>query len=101
MAPFIASDKGASYHQWFIAFDQAPDNMQAFAIAIDNALRKKNIYYEDLVGGGILQPLVITPMKKNAFQDYMKSIGKVGGQNKVPRLSNDRIIADALKPFIL
>jgi len=75
--------------------------MKAFALEIDNALRKKNIYYEDLVGGGILQPLVITPMKKNAFQDYMKSIGKLGGQNKVPRLSNDRKIADALKPYIL
>lgn len=100
VAPYISSDKGASYHEWFVSFEQAPDNMQAFAKEIDNALRKKNIYYEDLVGGGILKSLVITPMKKNAFQEYMKSIGKLGGQNKVPRLSNDRNIAEALKPYV-
>jgi len=101
VAPNISSGEGNSYHEWFVSFDKTPDNMKAFALEIDNALRQKNIYYEDLVGGGILQPLVITPMKKNAFQDYMKSIGKLGGQNKVPRLSNDRKIAGALKPYIL
>lgn len=100
VAPNISSDKGASFHEWFVEFDKRPGDMEAFALEIDNALRKKNIYYEDLVGGGILKPLVITPMGKNAFQDYMKSIGKLGGQNKVPRLSNDRKIADALKPYI-
>ncbi len=99
VAPNISSGEGHSYHEWFISFDQEPTDMHTFALSIDNALRKKNIYYEDLVGGGILQPLVITPMKKNAFQDYMKSIGKLGGQNKVPRLSNDRKIADALGPY--
>ena len=101
VAPNISSGEGNSYHEWFVEFDKAPDNMKAFAIDIDNALRKKNIYYEDLVGGGILQPLVITPLQKNAFQDYMKSIGKLGGQNKVPRLSNDREIAEALEAYKL
>lgn len=99
VAPYISSGEGNSYHEWFVSFDREPDDMNAFALSIDNALRQKNIYYEDLVGGGILQPLVITPMQKNAFQDYMKSIGKLGGQNKVPRLSNDRNIADALKSY--
>jgi len=59
-------------------------------------MRAKNIYYDDLVSGNILHPLKITPVKKNGFIDYMKSIGKLGGQNKVPRLSNDRTIADEL-----
>ncbi len=99
VAPCISQSEGQSYHEWFIEFDQAPSNMQAFGKSLDNAMRKKNIYYEDLVGGGILTPLVITPLKKNAFQDYMRSIGKLGGQNKVPRLSNDRKIADALEQY--
>ena len=67
-----------------------------FAEKLDHHLREKNVYYDDLVGGNILSRLRITPVRKNGFIDYMKSIGKLGGQNKVPRLSNDRIIADAL-----
>jgi hypothetical protein len=66
---------------------------------LDQHMRQKNIYYDDLIAGGILQPLVITPIRKNGFIDYMKSIGKLGGQNKVPRLSNDRALADALDPY--
>ncbi|MEO5944202.1 MAG: hypothetical protein ABIP30_02010, partial [Ferruginibacter sp.] len=59
----------------------------------------KNVYYDDLIGGNILQKLKITPIKKNGFVDYMKSVGKLGGQNKVPRLGNDRKIADELSSF--
>ena len=75
--------------------------MHTFREKIDNNLRGKNVYYDDLIGGNILQQLKITQVKKNGFIDYMKSIGKLGGQNKLPRLSNDRKIADDLKQFIV
>jgi len=101
VAPFISSDKGKSYHEWFIEFETAPDNLTAFAEKLDSQLRQKNVYYDDLISGNILQTLKITVVQKNGFIDYMKSIGKLGGQNKVPRLSNDRKIADGLSPFIL
>ncbi len=87
---------GLPYHEWFIEFEQAPADLEAFALEVDAALQYKNIYYKDLIDGNILRPLVITPLAKNAFINYMKSEGKLGGQNKVPRLSNDRKIADKL-----
>ncbi len=96
VAPMVQQGEGKSYHEWFIEFENAPANMEAFAARVDANLRQKNIYYDDLIRGSILQPLRITEMKKNAFVEYMKSIGKLGGQNKVPRLSNDRKIADEL-----
>jgi hypothetical protein len=96
VAPFVSNDKGKSYHEWFIEFETMPVDIASFAGKLDDNLRQKNSYYEDLVGGNILQPLKITPVRKNGFIDYMKSIGKLGGQNKVPRLSNDRKIADEL-----
>ncbi|GGA93837.1 MULTISPECIES: GH3 auxin-responsive promoter family protein [Mucilaginibacter] len=88
------------YHEWFIEFGTAPDNLQAFAIKVDKALQNKNIYYFDLIEGNILQPLVIQSLQKDAFINYMRTEGKLGGQNKVPRLSNDRKIAEGLKSFI-
>ena len=100
VAPMIAPDGGKSYHEWFIEFENTPADLAAFAKKIDDNLRKKNVYYDDLIGGNILQQLKISPVKKNGFIDYMKSIGKLGGQNKVPRLSNDRKIADELKDFV-
>ena len=96
VAPFVSSTDGKSYHEWFVEFENKPRNMHEFAAKIDRVLRRKNVYYDDLVGGNILAPLKITPVSKNGFIDYMKSIGKLGGQNKVPRLSNDRKIADEL-----
>ena len=76
--------------------------VQTCALPIfDDNLRKKNVYYDDLIGGNILQQLVISPVNKNGFIDYMKSIGKLGGQNKVPRLSNDRKIAEELESYLL
>lgn len=99
VAPFVAQEKGQSYHEWFIEFENEPAHMDTFIQKVDNNLREKNIYYDDLIVGNILQRLKITKMKKNGFIDYMKSIGKLGGQNKVPRLSNDRKIADGLQPF--
>lgn len=88
------------YHEWFVEFAPSTFSFGALKAKADQLLRKKNIYYDDLISGHILQPLKITTLKKDAFRDYMKSIGKLGGQNKVPRLSNDRTIANALQPYI-
>ncbi len=100
VAPLISTDEGKSYHEWFIEFEQQPVDMEKFAKKLDDNLRLKNNYYDDLISGNILQPLKITLVQKNGFVNYMKSIGKLGGQNKVARLGNDRKIAEALKPFI-
>lgn len=101
VAPRVQTANGEKpYHEWFIEFENKPDDLQHFAQKIDEQLREKNIYYNDLLEGNILQPLKISPVRKNGFIDYMKSIGKLGGQNKVPRLSNDRKIAEGLIPFI-
>lgn len=97
VAPQIAPAYGLPYHEWFIEFENEPENLQEFALKIDNAMRKQNVYYDDLIVGKVLKTLVISKVVKNGFQDYMKSIGKLGGQNKIPRLSNDRAIADKLK----
>lgn len=96
VAPVVEDIDGKSYHEWFIEFENKPADMSAFIKKLDDQMREKNIYYDDLVSGNILQPLKITPVRKNGFIDYMKSIGKLGGQNKVARLSNDRKIADEL-----
>ncbi len=100
VAPYVSSDKGKSYHEWFIEFENKPENILAFAAKVDKNLREKNTYYDDLIAGNILQPLKINCMQKNSFINYMRSIGKLGGQNKVPRLSNDRKLADALQAWI-
>jgi hypothetical protein len=97
LAPQITPTEGLPYHEWFIEFDseesEHPNNLEDFALKIDNAMRKQNVYYDDLIVGNVLRTLVITKVPKNGFQEYMKSIGKLGGQNKLPRLSNDRKIA--------
>ena len=96
VAPLIQQGEGKSCHEWFIEFENEPSDLKRFAHKVDENLRKKNVYYDDLVNGNILLPLHIRTIRKNGFIDYMKSIGKLGGQNKVPRLSNDRGIADEL-----
>jgi hypothetical protein len=96
VAPMVQQGEGRSYHEWLIEFEQQPENLQRFAAKVDQHLRARNIYYNDLITGNILMPLKITPIRKNGFIEYMKSIGKLGGQNKVPRLSNDRKIAEEL-----
>jgi hypothetical protein len=100
VAPMIGGEVG-SYHEWFVEFENEPSNIEAFTHKVDNNLRKKNIYYDDLITGNILLPLKISIVKKGGFIEYMKSIGKLGGQNKVPRLSNDRRIADHLKNWTI
>ena len=94
VAPQIAPVTGLPYHEWFIEFENKPENLQEFSLKIDSAMRKQNIYYDDLIVGKVLQELVITVVEPNGFNNYMKSVGKLGGQNKIPRLSNDRKIAD-------
>ncbi|MRX69731.1 GH3 auxin-responsive promoter [Flavobacterium resistens] len=97
VAPQITPSSGLPYHEWLIEFEREPDSIEIFAEAIDDSMRKQNIYYDDLITGNVLQKVVITKVSKNGFQEYMKSQGKLGGQNKIPRLSNDRKIADNLK----
>lgn len=101
VAPNISTTESKSFHEWFIEFEETPNNLLAFAQTVDNYLRQKNVYYDDLIGGNILQVLQINSIRKNGFIDYMKTIGKLGGQNKVPRLSNDRSIANDLQAFVV
>lgn len=96
VAPKINTENELPYHEWFIEFEKAPSNMEVFAQKIDGSLQSQNSYYFDLVEGKVLQPLKITTVKKDGFKSYMKSVGKLGGQNKVPRLANDRKIADIM-----
>ena len=96
VAPQITPNDGLPYHEWFIEFENEPENLDVFAEVLDDAMRKQNMYYDDLIVGNVLKKVVVTKVVKNGFQDYMKSIGKLGGQNKIPRLSNDRKIVDLL-----
>ena len=100
VAPQIEPSNGLPYHEWFIEFETSPSDITAFASKIDAAMQLQNSYYRDLIQGKVLQPLVVTSVSKAGFQNYMKTIGKLGGQNKTPRLSNDRKIADALTNMI-
>ena len=97
VAPQVKPEIGLPYHEWCIEFDQAPEDMVAFETALDAEMEKQNVYYQDLIQGKVLRKLVVKPIIKQGFEKYMKSIGKLGGQNKVPRLANDRKIADALQ----
>ena len=99
VAPQITPKIGLPYHEWFIEFKNEPENLQDFATKIDLSMRQQNSYYLDLIEGKILQPLKITAIEKGGFNSYMKSVGKLGGQNKVPRLANDRKIANELSKF--
>ena len=96
VAPQVNPKKGLPYHEWFVEFEKKPKDISVFKQLIDSSLQKQNSYYKDLISGKILRPLEITIVKKNGFIDYMKSIGKLGGQNKVPRLANNRDVANKL-----
>jgi hypothetical protein len=97
VAPLISDDKTQpSRHQWLIEFATPPHDAAGFAAVLDTVLRQRNTYYDDLRQGNILVPLLLTPLPIGAFQRYMKSVGKLGGQNKVPRLGNDRGVAEGL-----
>lgn len=99
VAPMVTPDAGLPYHEWFIEFHKMPDDLERFRLAIDESLQRQNIYYRDLIQGHILQSLRLRLLKKDSFIKYMRAQGKLGGQNKVPRLANDRKIADELVRF--
>jgi len=96
VAPQVTPNEGLPHHEWLIEFSRVPKDMAAFSAELDKQMRNLNVYYDDLITGNILRTLIITPLKQGAFIDYMRSQGKLGGQNKVPRLSNDRKIADVI-----
>ncbi len=96
VAPMVNSGNGKSYHEWFVEFENTPHNIENFIQLLNENMRKQNVYYDDLIAGNILQTLKLSIVKKNGFIDFMKSIGKLGGQNKVARLGNDRKIAEKL-----
>ncbi|HEY1060838.1 MAG TPA: GH3 auxin-responsive promoter family protein [Daejeonella sp.] len=101
VAPQVSPEDGSlPYHEWYVEFAKAPEDMDSFSLKVDLALQKKNTYYYDLVEGKVLRPLIMHKLEKDAFRNYMKSKGKLGGQNKVPRLSNDRHIANELNEWI-
>lgn len=85
------------YHEWFIEFGGKPKDLEKFKATLDLKMREQNSYYDDLIVGKVLQPLIIKQVVENGFKQYMKTIGKLGGQNKLPRLSNDRKIAEVLE----
>ncbi len=96
VAPQVSPQEGLPYHEWLIAFEKVPQDIHQFALTLDKKLCELNSYYDDIISGNIVTTLKITPLQADAFQSYMKSIGRLGGQNKVPRLSNDRTIADSI-----
>ena len=100
VAPQVKPNTGLPYHEWFIEFDQPPADLNTFALKIDQAMQNKNIYYNDLITGKVLRPLVIRMVAKDGFKNYMKTIGKLGGQNKVPRVSDNRKIAEVLISYL-
>ncbi|RQO39155.1 hypothetical protein DBR39_09195 [Chryseobacterium sp. KBW03] len=99
LAPQVNPGEGLPYHEWLIEFEKEPEHLEAFRDELDQQLRARNTYYDDLISGNILQKLQISRLKKNAFHEYAKSQGKLGGQNKTPRLANDRNIADLLEIY--
>lgn len=96
VAPQVTPKEGLPHHEWWVAFEHQPANIAVFSATLDAEMRKQNTYYDDLVAGGVLRPLVVRALPADGFETYMKSVGKLGGQNKTPRLTNDRKIADTL-----
>ena len=99
VAPNINPGKGLPRHEWYVEFETIPDDISSFSATLEKEMISQNIYYKDLILGNIIQQLDVVHVKKGGFNNYMKSVGRLGGQNKVPRLSNDRIIADKLNNF--
>ena len=97
VAPQVNPSEGLPFHEWFVDFDTEPSDMNQFRTLIDSELQKLNTYYKDLITGKVLQPLKVSSLKKGSFDLYMASVGKLGGQNKLPRLANNRDIATFLE----
>jgi len=101
VAPQVNPESGLPYHEWFIEFENEPEGLEEFAAKVDASMQEQNMYYQDLIDGKVLRSLVIRKVKKGGFHEYMKSIGKFGGQNKIPQLSDNRKIADVLQSFLI
>lgn len=101
VAPQVNPENGLPYHEWFIEFQNEPENMEVFAANVDASMQSQNVYYLDLIAGKVLRSVVVRKVKKGGFHEYMKSIGKFGGQNKIPQLSDNRKIADVLQNFLI
>lgn len=101
VAPNVTPDSGLPRHEWYIEFASEPKDLEAFTVELNRQMQKMNVYYDDLITGSVLSELKVMNLKKGSFIEYMKSIGKLGGQNKVPRLSNDRKLADVLIQFVV
>ncbi len=101
VAPQVNPESGLPYHEWFIEFEEEPQDLSSFSEHIDRRMQEQNMYYFDLIEGNILRPLVVRRVKRGGFHAYMKSIGKFGGQNKIPQLSDNRTIADVLNQFVI
>ena len=99
VAPNINPKEGLPCHEWYVEFETQPEDIKIFSKTLETEMLNQNIYYKDLIHGGIIKPLEVISVKKGGFNNYMKSVGRLGGQNKVPRLSNDRKIADKLNSF--
>lgn len=97
VAPQINPISGLPYHEWFVEFENEPEDMALFSEKLDAAMRKQNIYYDDLITGNILRKVVVSKVALHGFENYMKSVGKLGGQNKIPRLADNRDIANVLE----
>ena len=101
VAPQVNPENGLPYHEWFLEFENEPEDLVEFGTKIDASMQAQNSYYFDLIAGKILRPLVIRKVKKGGFHEYMKSIGKFGGQNKIPQLADNRKIAAVLQDFLV
>ena len=100
VAPEVNPESGLPYHEWFVEFKLPPKNMAAFARTLNESMCSQNTYYNDLIKGKVLRPLKIRCVQEGGFNKMMKDWGKLGGQNKPPRLSNDRLLADKLNPYV-
>lgn len=96
LAPQVKPQEGLPYHEWFVEFTKEPENLESFALLLDEAMQQQNPYYKDLIQGKILRSAKLSKCRTGSFVDYMRSVGKLGGQNKIPRLADNRIIAEAL-----
>ena len=97
VAPQVTPEEGLPYHEWFVELERSPESLERVADAIDASMQEQNPYYRDLITGSVLKRLVITPVKPGTFNAYMKHVGRLGGQNKPPRLANDRCVASFLE----
>jgi len=100
VAPWVSKQAGEdSYHEWLIEFSYPPQNMTTFASELNRQMCLLNSYYKDLIEGNILSTLKVTALPLGAFKEYMRQVGKLGEQNKVVRVANDRKIADAITKY--